>query len=116
MAIARIPARPINSIASLIRKSGHSLPLLLLLWSAVTGLAQTPTYYQFDPPVIHVDRTLPVLMQIRISGSASRVVFEYNPNNQPSGMDFEMRDDGTNGDRVAGDGIYSLSIAAAQVT
>ncbi|HEU4391917.1 MAG TPA: choice-of-anchor X domain-containing protein, partial [Blastocatellia bacterium] len=35
---------------------------------------------------------------------------------QQPGIDLEMRDDGGGGDKVAGDGIYSLTLQASQIT
>lgn len=81
-------------------------------------LAQTQpqvVYSQFDPIVIRSDRTQPVLFEARITNSPSRVVLEYTTN-APTGVDLEMRDDGTGGDRAAGDSVYTVTLQASQIT
>jgi len=82
----------------------HGLALLALACFYVAPVLTQQTqpqsvYYQIDGLVIRSDRTQPVLLQTRVTGSPTRVVFEYNPNNGASGQDLEMRDDGSGGDR-----------------
>jgi hypothetical protein len=77
------------------------------------ALAQTQprvVYSQFDPIVIRSDRTPAVLFEARVVGSPTRVVLEQ------SGVDLEMRDDATGGDRAAGDSVYTVTIQASLIT
>ena len=83
------------------------------------ALAQTEVqvvYSKFDPVVIRSDRTQPVLFEAKVVGSLSRVVFEYTTDFQQVGVEFEMRDDGTGGDRVAGDSVYTVTVQASSIT
>src|SRR5262249_28508258 len=73
-------------------------------------------YSKFDPIVIRTDRTQPVLFEAKVVGSLSRVVFEYTTDPQQVGVDLEMRDDGTGGDRVAGDSVYTVTVQASLIT
>ncbi|MBN2200316.1 hypothetical protein JW777_00010 [bacterium] len=82
-----------------------------------------------DPPVLSdavvpdtVDRNIdePILLSVRVTdpqgaSDIRRVYFNTTkPNGAPSsGNPFLMLDDGTSGDAVAGDGVYSLQIVIA---
>lgn len=52
------------------------------------------------------------LLEVKTAGSPSQVTFESAL--QP-GVEVMMRDDGTGGDRIAGDGIYTISLASVPV-
>jgi hypothetical protein len=73
-------------------------------------------YGQFDPIVIRSDRTQPVPFEAKVIGSVSRVALEYTTDPQHAGVDLEMRDDGTGGDRAAGDSIYTVTLQASMIT
>ena len=73
-------------------------------------------YGQFDPIVIRSDRTQPVLFEAKVVGSVSRVALEYTTDPQHAGVDLQMRDDGTGGDRVAGDSVYTVTLQASMIT
>lgn len=73
-------------------------------------------YGQFNPMVIRSDRTEPVLFEAKVVGSVTRVALEYTTDFQQAGVDLQMRDDGTGGDRVAGDSIYTITLQASQIT
>ena len=98
--------------------------ILCLALSIIAGLshpsamlAQTQVVYsQFDPIVIRSDRTQPVLFEAKVVGSPSRVVLEYTTVFQQAGVDLEMRDDGTGGDRIAGDSVYTVTVQASLIT
>ena len=99
------------------------LCLLLLIIAGLSGpstaFAQTEAqifYGRFDPVVIRSDRTQPVLFEAKVVGSVSRVAFEYTTDFQQAGVDLEMRDDGTGGDRTAGDSVYTITLQASQIT
>ncbi len=93
----------------------------LLTSASILAQGNQPSvvYTQFDPSVIRSDRQASVLFQAKIAGNPTSVVFEYNTNASPfqqPGTDIDMRDDATGGDRVAGDGVYSVTLQASQIT
>ncbi len=94
---------------------------LFILWkvgSPTTSTAQVTaaTYYETVPLVIPVDTTAPVLLRAKFvnPGNPASVVFEFNPNNLATGLDLPMLDNGTGGDVVAEDGIYTVTLTPAQ--
>ena len=96
-----------------------ALSVIVVLSYPLAALAQTEVqvvYSQFDPLVIRSDRTQPVLFEAKVLGSVSRVALEYTTDSQQVGVDLEMRDDGTGGDRAAGDSVYTVTIQASQIT
>lgn len=71
--------------------------------------AENVTWDQWTPYVIPHDRTEPVLYEVAISGTVKGQVSIAGDN------DIVLRDDGSNGDRVSGDGIWSALIAPSVV-
>ena len=97
------------------------LALLMIagLSDSSTAFAQTElqvVYSKFDPNVIRSDRTQPVLFEAKVVGSISRVALEYTTDPQQVGVELAMRDDGTGGDRVAGDSVYTVTVQASLLT
>src|ERR1044072_6871114 len=97
------------------------LALLMIagLSDSSTAFAQTElqvVYSKFDPNVIRSDRTQPVLFEAKVAGSISRVALEYTTDPQQVGVELAMRDDGTGGDRVAGDSVYTVTVQASLLT
>jgi len=77
-------------------------------------LAQTGInliYDNFDPMVIPIDRTEPVRYEVKITGRPSRVVLQFD-----NGGELDLRDDGSNDDRLAGDNLYSGLVPASEIT
>lgn len=66
----------------------------------------------FTPRVIRYDRLEPVLFEAVIEGNVTKVTFELASNHS----ELLMKDDGTNGDAVAGDNIYSITFSANQIS
>ncbi|HEU4508632.1 MAG TPA: choice-of-anchor X domain-containing protein [Pyrinomonadaceae bacterium] len=96
-----------------------ALSIIAGLASPSAALAQTQpqvVYSQFDPIVIRSDGTQPVLFEARVVGNPSRVVLEFTTVVQQAGVDLEMRDDGSGGDRAAGDSVYTVMVQASQIT
>jgi hypothetical protein len=96
-----------------------ALLIIAALSDSSTAFAQTGlqvVYSKFDPVVIRSDRTQPVLFEAKVVGSLSRVVFEYTTDPQQVGAELAMRDDGTGGDRVAGDSVYTVTVQASLLT
>jgi hypothetical protein len=63
----------------------------------------------FTPTVVPETWTHPVTFEALITESPASVAFSYN------GADRPMFDDGTNGDRVAGDGIWTVQFSATEI-
>lgn len=61
-------------------------------------------YYSFDPPVIYNDGQTPTVLEVATTGQGIAQVLVELPEVGYS----SMYDDGTHGDRTAGDGIYTL--------
>lgn len=96
-----------------------ALSIIAGLLCASPALAQTQpqvVYSNFDPIVVRSDRTQPVLFETRVVGGPSRVVLEYTTVPPQAGLDLEMRDDGSGGDRAAGDSVYTVTLQASQIT
>jgi hypothetical protein len=83
------------------------LIFLALLFCFYTH-AQSLIYLQLDPPVIVPGSTSTVLVQVLTSGSPNRVTFESA---LKLGTEVEMRDDGIGGDRIAGDGVFTITLS-----
>jgi hypothetical protein len=71
-------------------------------------------YSAFDPLVIPSGLAGNVLYEVKVTGSPTRVVLVLNA---PDGSTSHraLRDDGTGGDRVRGDSVYTLSLAASDI-
>ncbi len=66
-------------------------------------------FARFTPSILRFDRTTPFTLTAKIgNGVADRVVLT-----QENGSETAMRDDGTQGDAVAGDGVYTVQLPAA---
>lgn len=67
------------------------------------------TMVRFYPSVLRFDRTTPFTLTVKIAnGVPDRVVFVAQ-----GGAETPMRDDGSQGDALAGDSVYSLQLPAA---
>jgi len=88
---------------------------LLLLSAFITeaAFAQSVSYYKFTPPVIRSTETQNILFEVRVIGASTRVALDFSPaGSQPL---LDLLDNGTNGDRQAEDGIYSVTLTPTQV-
>jgi hypothetical protein len=63
----------------------------------------------FTPPVVPITYTQTVRFEATVTESPVSVAFEYN------GVDRPMYDDGTHGDRVAGDGTWTTLFQANEI-
>ena len=92
-----------------------TLGLLAAARTTSTATVPQPKFFRWDPLVVRKTETKPVQFEFAVDGDPTRVVFELNANaataGQP-GVDYAMHDDGTAGDLVAGDGIYTISFPA----
>lgn len=87
-----------------------------LILGAAPSLAagQSVTYLKFSPPVISVDATSPVLLEVELSGVPTRVNLEFQPLGSATTI-LELNDAGSGGDRVAGDRTYSVRLSVAPI-
>ncbi len=99
----------------------HILPRVTVVAGALLWLlpslsaAQSITSFSFDPLVIPSARTEPVLLEATISPRPTRVTLEFNPGSAGAARELELRDDGTGGDRRAGDNVYSVALSAPDI-
>ncbi len=77
--------------------------------SSAELLAVSVTKLKYIPSVIKYDATGNVLIEATITGTPSRVTLRRDPNF------YDFNDSGINGDRVAGDNIYTLSQSAQSI-
>lgn len=84
------------------------------LSGAPASAAPELVFSAFDPLVIRVGDVGPVLFQAKVAGSPTRVVLVLNALDG-SASDRAMRDDGTAGDRVRADGIYTTTLTTAEI-
>ena len=84
---------------------------LCVCGSALAPIAQgqAVTRERFTPPVVPETRTDPVRFEATVSGNPASVAFNYN------GVDRPMFDNGTNGDLVGGDGVWTILFTPAEI-
>ena len=89
--------------------------LALATFSVATGASPSVDSAQFVPLIVPIDRADPVLYEARVSGSPTRVVLVLNA---ASGATSEraLHDDGTGGDLIRADGIYSVTLSVREIT
>src|SRR2546430_1061773 len=85
--------RPLLLIASFV---------IIFLASPWDATAQDVTRMRFTPPVVPETQIDPVRFEATITGNPLSVVFTYN------GVDRPMFDDGTHGDLVAANGVWTV--------
>lgn len=88
--------------------AGLWVPFVLAL--ALPAHAQSVRYAWTTPDVIPSPAPATLRFEAEIVGTPSRVVFEFDPGDKGAIVNYEMRDDGTGGDRVAGDGVYTATL------
>lgn len=88
------------------------LAFIATLSNATTSWATTPavTAMRFIPLVVPETYALPVTFEATTTGSPASVAFAYN-----GVVDRAMFDNGTNGDRVSGDGIWTIRFPASEI-
>ncbi len=82
--------------------------LLATLLTAAPAAAQSVSFFSFSPSTISSTGPAQTLFVAELTGQPTRVTLEL-----AAGAVLELRDDGTNGDRVAGDKAYSAQVATA---
>jgi hypothetical protein len=96
------------------KRSVRHLIGIILLCIGVTVVAprsqaQSVTRFRFTPTVVPETQVNPVKFEATITGNPASVAFSYN------GVDRPMSDNGTNGDLVAGDGVWTIQFTAAEI-
>src|SRR5438552_10205037 len=87
--------------------------LLFSTFSTTAAFAPSVNYYKFTPSVIRSTETQNILFEVCVSGAWTRIALDLDPaGSQPL---LDLVDNGTNGDRQAGDNIYSVTLTPAQV-
>jgi hypothetical protein len=76
---------------------------------APSAKAQNVTRMLFTPPVVPETQTDPVRFEATVTGNPSSVLFNYN------NVDRPMFDDGTHGDLVAGDAVWTILFTPAEI-
>ena len=84
-----------------------------VLATATTASAQTIAYYKFTPAVVPQSYSQPVLFEAEVTGQATRVTLDFQPGQLGTVTVLELRDDGTGGDRRAGDNTWSVQLPVA---
>ena len=84
--------------------------VILICYSPLLVHGQNVARFKFRPPVIPFDHTEPVLFEALVTGNPTSVVFEYE------GIDRAMKDDGTAGDAIPGDEIYTITFQVDEIT
>src|SRR5262249_50067931 len=85
--------------------------LLATLLTAAPAAAQSVSFFSFSPSTISPTGPAETLFVAEVTGQPTRVTLELSTTTPPPIL--EMRDDGTGGDRVAGDKAYSVQIPTA---
>jgi len=92
------------------------------LWLVLPAAwAQTQTldslYYQWEPPVLRSGSTQSVRLEVKLVGKPSQIEIELDPTGTgiTGGNKLPLRDDGTGGDRVASDNIWTAMLNSAQI-
>lgn len=91
------------------------LIVAIAVGSPAAAAAPGLVYQTFDAMVIPHDSTTDVLYTVCVTGTPTGVVLVMNT---PSGTttNLALRDDGTGGDRVRGDGVFTGTFGARDVT
>ena len=88
-----------------------TLPIQILLGLTLSclGFGQSLVSFRTTPQVL-TSSTSEVLLEVTVTGSPTRVILEAA---WQTGLVLDLHDDGTGGDKVAGDATYSLRFAPA---
>lgn len=86
--------------------------LAVFMAGATPAAAQTVRFYSFDPLVVPSTRTAPVLLKAEIAGQPTRVTLDLNIAARET---LDLKDDGRDGDERAGDGVYTVRLAPADL-
>lgn len=86
------------------------LPCLMLALLSLSGCTSEAVWYHFTPMVIEETSTADVKFEVKVDNSPDSVEFALS-----IGVILPVVDDGTSGDLVAGDKIYTATLSSAQI-
>lgn len=89
--------------------------LALAVLSAQPAAAQSVSYHSFEPPVLTAGGPAQVLFLAEVTGDPSRVTLDFSPGQVGAATPIDLHDDGRDGDRVAGDRVYSVLLPSANI-
>lgn len=84
-----------------------TLQIFFILLALDTGFCNSYLYYRFLPAAIYADGTDPTTLEVFTTGNGIKEVQVYWHWYDPDWQ--SLFDDGTHGDRIANDGIYTLN-------
>ena len=90
--------------------------LLILLGCAAMprpAEAQSVRFLSFTPAVIVPGTTAPLVLEAELTVAATRVTVDFSP--LGTSLTIEAKDDGTAGDRIAGDRVYTAPLPVANI-
>jgi len=88
--------------------------LVWLAWPAAAAAQSSPTGLVFTPSVLSPGTTGPLLIEAELTAAPTRVSLDFNPAGTTL-TQIELRDDGAEGDRVAGDRTYSVRVPVGPI-
>ena len=95
------------------------LACLGLVFPAVWAQTQAidSLYYQWEPPVLRSGSTQSVRLEVKLVGKPSQIEIELDTTGSGAagGKKLPLRDDGTGGDRVAGDNLWTVMLDPAPI-
>src|SRR5262249_22493236 len=97
------------------RATVRRLVALAVFAAAHPAAAQSVSSHSFQPPVFSAGAPPQVLFAAEIAGQPSRVTLDFNPGQLGVATTLELHDDGQNGDRAAGDRVFSLLLPTANI-
>jgi hypothetical protein len=78
---------------------------------ATPAAAQSVRFLKYTPQVLPAAGPDPLRLEVEIIGAPTRVSVDFEPMGTPSTA-IDLRDDGTAGDRIAGDNIFTVNLPA----
>ena len=92
-----------------------ALRVVVCLALAPAGaIAQSVNYLVYTPSVVAPGATAPLLVEVELTAAATSVTIDFNPAGSANAS-IALRDDGSEGDRAAGDRIYSGRLPVAPI-
>jgi hypothetical protein len=82
--------------------------------SAIPVGAQSVSFLTYTPSVIPAGSTAPLLVEVEVNGTPSSVTVDFNPAGTVTSS-VPLRNDGSGGDRIAGDRTYTAQLPVAPI-
>lgn len=97
--------------STLWRRAAAVVLLILYCASCPRAAGVSAVYRQTTPMVLDYSRPEDVVLEVMVEGEPTAVMLML----QSSGTEVPMRDDGTMGDKVAGDGLYTVIVGERDI-